>query len=396
MLSTRERRWWNSQEDEILKSAVQAQCNNPTDMMDALQSRRHGSVQNWNDIASLLTGRTNKDCRKRWSKIQVDIQKGVWTREEDERLQQAVQQLGFKWSRVATMVQCRNADQCAKRWQQTLRPGLKHTSWTPEDDEILLAAIRTHDNNWKQISLSVFPDRSTHDIRNRSLLLGRRSRNTSATEHVPAQLQTPSSDGDETVLCRDGTAENDTNDGISEGTYSDGRDILVDPDLGVKFSSVSGFQDTHELPMIPNSAGAILDQTWFGPATDMQNQQRLSVPFNDWLSWSNPFEGSPLDTSGSQLPWWENGPADQHCFPGSVGVCEVGGKVENISSMGGSGVNVDTSIEMQAGDAALENEQKGSVTLTLNEVDPTVAHEIMGSILKHSAGLRVRYVFNGK
>jgi hypothetical protein len=58
---------------------------------------KYGSVQNWNDIASLLTGRTNKDCRKRWSKIQVDIQKGVWTREEDERLQQAVQQLGFKY-----------------------------------------------------------------------------------------------------------------------------------------------------------------------------------------------------------------------------------------------------------------------------------------------------------
>jgi hypothetical protein len=201
------------------------------------------------------------------------------------------------------------------------------------------------------------------------------------------------------VLCRDGPAENDTNDGISEGTYSDGRDILVDPDLGVEFSSVSGFQDTHELPMIPNSAAAILDQSWFGSATEMQNQQRLSVPYDDWLSWSNPFEGSPLTTSGSQLPWWENSPADQHCFPSSVSplveVC-VGGKVENISSTGGPGVNVDASIEMQAGDAVLRNEQKGSVTLTLNGVDPNVAHEIMGSILKHSAGLRVQYVFNGK
>ena len=55
-----------------------------------------GSVQNWNDIALLLPGRTNKDCRKRWSKVQLDIRKRAWTRDEDERLQQAVQQIGLK------------------------------------------------------------------------------------------------------------------------------------------------------------------------------------------------------------------------------------------------------------------------------------------------------------
>ena len=95
-----------------------------------------GSAQNWNDIAILLPGRTNKDCRKRWSKIQVDIRKGAWTQDEDERLQQAVQQIGVKlvsspfalvvvqygsklecsprtlcrWSQVATVVRSRNAD----------------------------------------------------------------------------------------------------------------------------------------------------------------------------------------------------------------------------------------------------------------------------------------------
>ena len=61
-----------------------------------VSSDEDGSVQNWNDIAILLPGRTNKDCRKRWSKIQVDIRKGAWTRDEDERLQQAVQQIGVK------------------------------------------------------------------------------------------------------------------------------------------------------------------------------------------------------------------------------------------------------------------------------------------------------------
>ena len=63
---------------------------------DQCHMTKDKSVQNWNDIAVLLPGRTNKDCRKRWSKVQLDIRKGAWTRDEDGRLQQAVQQLGFK------------------------------------------------------------------------------------------------------------------------------------------------------------------------------------------------------------------------------------------------------------------------------------------------------------
>ncbi|KAJ9302073.1 hypothetical protein DTO271G3_939 [Paecilomyces variotii] len=351
------------------------------------------SIQNWNDVASLLLGRTNKDCRKRWSKVQADIQKGVWRQEEDERLHNAVQQLGFKWSRVATIVQCRTADQRAKRWQQVLRPDLNHTSWTPEEDEKLLAAIKTYDNNWKKISLAEFPDRSTHDIRNRS-------RNTSGRVPIPAQLQTPGSNEDEMVLCRDENADDNTSDDRSECEYTDGRDIPVDPDLGVGSSSVAGFQHTHGSLTTAYSAGTTFGQNWAGTTNYMQHHQEPPVPDNDWLSWCSPFEGSSPTTSSSQIPWLENGPAAQHCFPSSIlsdtGVFEVSGNSGLINSMGGLGSNMDTSTRMHDGDMFLENGQKGNITLTLDQVDPNVAHEIMGSVLKQSTGLKIRCVVNIK
>ena len=56
-----------------------------------------GAVKNWNDAAALLPGRTNKDCRKRWHKVRQDIRKGAWMPEEDEKLQQAVTQIGLKF-----------------------------------------------------------------------------------------------------------------------------------------------------------------------------------------------------------------------------------------------------------------------------------------------------------
>ncbi|KAI0123256.1 Homeodomain-like protein [Xylariales sp. AK1849] len=157
MTPTRERRWWTSQEDSILKNVIKTQLD------------RDGKIQNWTDVAILLPGRTNKDCRKRWSKIQLDIRKGAWTHEEDERLQQAIQKLGFKWSQVATIVQSRNADQCSKRWHHALRPDFKHSPWTPEEDRKLLKAMEKHRNDWKQIGIQELPDRSTHEIRNRSV-----------------------------------------------------------------------------------------------------------------------------------------------------------------------------------------------------------------------------------
>ncbi|KAK8137845.1 hypothetical protein PG984_001225 [Apiospora sp. TS-2023a] len=124
----------------------------------------------------MLPRRTNKDCRKRWYKVRSDFIKGTWSREEDRKLQQAVQQHGLKWALVSRDVESRNADQCAKRWQHGLRPDLKHTPWQPEEDAKLLQAMEKHGNKWKKIATLDLPNRSSHDIRNRSVVLSRREK----------------------------------------------------------------------------------------------------------------------------------------------------------------------------------------------------------------------------
>jgi Myb-like DNA-binding domain len=52
------------------------------------------TVKNWNLIASELPERTNKDCRKRWIKIGREVNKGPWSKEEDDRLRNSVEQHG--------------------------------------------------------------------------------------------------------------------------------------------------------------------------------------------------------------------------------------------------------------------------------------------------------------
>ncbi|KAK7924456.1 hypothetical protein PG985_006510 [Apiospora marii] len=117
----------------------------------------------------MLPRRTNKDCRKRWYKVRSDFIKGTWSREEDRKLQQAVQKHGLKWALVSRDVESRNADQ---------------------EDAKLLQAMEKHGNKWKKIATLDLPHRSSHDIRNRSVVLSRREKRLSK-KGLSAGLQHP-------------------------------------------------------------------------------------------------------------------------------------------------------------------------------------------------------------
>lgn len=54
--------------------------------------------KDWNHIATKLSGRTNKDCRKRWSKIAENVNKGTWSAAEDQRLKHAVAKFGTRFA----------------------------------------------------------------------------------------------------------------------------------------------------------------------------------------------------------------------------------------------------------------------------------------------------------
>ncbi|KAK8055223.1 hypothetical protein PG993_000450 [Apiospora rasikravindrae] len=200
MSSKRERRWWTEEEDQILKAGVESQS-------------EVNSLMSWNEIAAMLPRRTNKDCRKRWYKVRSDFIKGTWSREEDRKLQQAVQQHGLKWALVSRDVESRNADQCAKRWQHGLRPDLKHTPWQPEEDTKLLQAMDKHGNKWKKIATLDLPNRSSHDIRNRSVVLSRREKRL----RCRIMNDVPQSHGDDESNDDDETApESDEDDGCDD------------------------------------------------------------------------------------------------------------------------------------------------------------------------------------
>lgn len=168
-MTDRQPRRWTSAEDQILREQVDAQ-------------QIQGVGRDWCQVALALPGRTNKDCRKRWhNSVAEGLRKGQWSKSEDQLLIHGVHRYGSQWTKVATCVSTRSADQCAKRWQQSLDPRLDRSEWRENEDTALLAAVNRLGRHWKDIQEEYLPHRSKNCVKNRYSVLSRRN---------PTQLMT--------------------------------------------------------------------------------------------------------------------------------------------------------------------------------------------------------------
>jgi hypothetical protein len=159
----RQPRRWTQAEDQVLRAQVDIQ-------------QAQGGSRDWCQVALALPGRTNKDCRKRWhNSVAEGLKKGQWSKSEDQLLTYGVHRHGFQWTKVATCVGSRSADQCAKRWQQSLDPRLDRSEWREAEDSALLAAVERLGRHWKDIQGQYLPHRSKNCVKNRYSVLARRN-----------------------------------------------------------------------------------------------------------------------------------------------------------------------------------------------------------------------------
>ncbi|SPJ76054.1 related to BAS1 - Myb-related transcription factor [Fusarium torulosum] len=173
------RRPWNSAEDATLRTLV------------GHFGASRGSEGRWKDIAAGLEGRTAKDCRKRWlHSLDPSLRKGRWTSQEDEILLSAYARLGPLWNDIASLIPGRKDDQCSKRYNDILNPSAKNrlSDWTAEEDNLLRSGVATLGHRWVAIS-SRIPGRPPLTCRNRWRTLSRQSHN----RQSKSQGTTPSS-----------------------------------------------------------------------------------------------------------------------------------------------------------------------------------------------------------
>jgi hypothetical protein len=93
------------------------------------------------------------------------VKRGNWTPEEDEKLCRAVTVYGNNWSEISTMMPGRTNDQCRDRWSDCLNPSVVKGKWSSEEDERLLQAVEELSGKWKDVSEQLGTGRTDNMVR---------------------------------------------------------------------------------------------------------------------------------------------------------------------------------------------------------------------------------------
>ena len=95
-----------------------------------------------------------------------ELNKGPWTKEEDEKVLDLVKKLGPKcWTLIAYDLKTRTGKQCKERWHNHLNPEIKKAPWTEEEERIIYNAYKQWPSKWAKIAKFI-PGRTDIGIKN--------------------------------------------------------------------------------------------------------------------------------------------------------------------------------------------------------------------------------------
>lgn len=123
----------------------------------------HGT-DNWKAVAGMVAGRSAKQCRDRYKlKLDPTINHGPWTKAEDDKLLELAAEYGRAWTKIAKNMPGRTENAVKSRISSLER--IKTKDWSQEEDTLLIE-LRRKGIDYEKMTKH-FPSRSSHAIKKR-------------------------------------------------------------------------------------------------------------------------------------------------------------------------------------------------------------------------------------
>uniref|UniRef100_A0A1A9X2N2 snRNA-activating protein complex subunit 4 n=1 Tax=Glossina brevipalpis TaxID=37001 RepID=A0A1A9X2N2_9MUSC len=146
----------------------------PEENKKLLEVAKKFNFQNWPDIAAEMGKRSDFQCfvqyqnsvcymlPERWTK---------WSKEDDKRLIEIVNKYTFNsvinWNNIMAHFPHKPKTTIQARYSYTLNPLISHAPFTPEEDLLLLAAVKEYGAKFSCFPKTLFPNRTVVQLRSR-------------------------------------------------------------------------------------------------------------------------------------------------------------------------------------------------------------------------------------
>jgi len=120
----------------------------------------------WKIIHMFFPKRTKFECYNRYVQINPQIKKGKWSKEEDQKIKNLVEEYGYDWSKISNIVKTRTSKQIRSRYIFYLDSKLNNTEFSQEEDEMVQKLFPIFKTNWVKY-INYLPNRSAKIIQNR-------------------------------------------------------------------------------------------------------------------------------------------------------------------------------------------------------------------------------------